>query len=227
MLKISHIKKSFNNRAVLRDVSFEANNGFLTILEGENGAGKSTLFSILSGTLKEDEGSLELDAMDISNMPALSRSSLLAILKQDPMASSSPALTIMENCALADLKKRRARFKIALRTDVKEHILRHLEALELNFDEAMLNRLMGELSGGQRQIYAFAMATINKPKLLLLDEPTAALDEKSTHLLMRLIKKLITEWQIPAIMISHDHTLNERYGDAIFVLKDGVIAIEG
>lgn len=147
----------------------------------------------------------------------------MAILKQDPKASSSPALTLMENCALAYLESRRAIFRLALRKEIKEKLLQHLNELELNRDEDILNRMMGELSGGQRRIYAFAMATKNRPKLLLLDEPTAALDEKSSHLLMGLIKRLVKEWQIRTIMISHDHALNKRYGDELLILNEGNI----
>lgn len=223
MLELVNIKKSFGERSILCGVNLKAARGQLSILEGENGTGKSTLFSILSGILLQDEGAILLDDQDLSVLPALERASLMAILKQDPKASSSPALSLMENCALAWLKNRRAGFKSSLSKDTKEKILNHLADLELNIEPGMLTRKMGELSGGQRQIYAFAMATINKPKLLLLDEPTAALDEKSSHLLMRLIRSLVKKWQIPAIMISHDHGLNQEYGDAIVILREGLI----
>lgn len=226
MLNIIGIKKSFNDNPILCDVSFDALDGQLTILEGENGAGKSTLFNILSGTILQDQGSLMLGLLDIGHMPALKRSSLMAVLKQDPKASSSPALTVMENCALSWLKERRAGLSLALRKEVKEKILLHLDNLELHLTH-LLERPMGELSGGQRQIFAFAMATMVKPHLLLLDEPTAALDEKSSHLLLRLIKRLIAQWQIPAVMISHDHAINKRYGDALKVLKEGKILANG
>lgn len=222
MLNIIGIKKRFGANTILSDVSFDAGNGLLTILEGENGAGKSTLFNILSGNIFAEEGKILLHNVDISPMSALKRSSILALLKQDPKASSSPALTVLENCALAWLKEKKASLKMALRADVKEQIILHLNALELNY-EHLLDRRMGELSGGQRQIFAFAMATMIKPRLLLLDEPTAALDEKSSHLLMRLIKSLVAKWHIPAVMISHDHALNKHYGDALRVLKNGVI----
>lgn len=222
MLKVNNIKKSFNNNIILQNVSFEAPSGLLTILEGENGAGKSTLFNILGGTINQDEGTLLFNSQDISLMPAKKRALFMAVLKQDPKASSSPALSVLENCAIALLKEQRASLRYALRNNIREKILFHLHNLDLSLKH-LLNKPMGELSGGQRQIFAFAMATIVRPKILLLDEPTAALDEKSSYLLMRLIKRLIKEWQIPAVMISHDHTLNQTYGDKVLVLKDGLI----
>lgn len=224
MLKICDIKKKFGANPVLNGVTFTASNGLLSILEGQNGAGKSTLFNILSGILYADEGSISLDGKDISAMPAQLRAAFMAVLRQDPKASSSPSLSVLENCALANLKNRRATFMQALRPSIKAKICQHLRSLELDFDK-YLEQPMGSLSGGQRQILAFAMATMHKPRLLLLDEPTAALDLKSSHLLMRLIKKLVAQWQIPAVMISHDHALNQNYGDHIITLESGVIVM--
>lgn len=222
MLSLQGIKKSFGHHQILRGISFDAQSGILTILEGQNGSGKSTLFNILSGTLVQDEGKILLDNSDIGLMPAIERATFMAVLKQDPKASSSASLTVMENCALALLKSRNAQLSFALRASIKEKILAHLKSIELDV-ASLLDRQMGELSGGQRQILAFAMATMDKPQLLLLDEPTAALDDKSSHLLMRLIKRLVAQWQIPALMISHDHGLNESYGDEVKVLVDGVV----
>lgn len=221
MLKISHIKKSFDNQEILRDASFEAHKGQLTILEGQNGAGKSTLFNILLGVILPDEGNIYLGSKDIGYTSALERSHDIAILKQDPKASSAPVMNIWENCALALLKNKRASFRHALRPAIKESIKNHMTNLQIDY-ERYLDKPLGNLSGGQRQILAFAMATINKPRLLLLDEPTAALDDKSSHQLMSLIKKLVSDWDIPALMISHDHALNQAYAHAIVVLQDGV-----
>ena len=103
----------------------------------------------------------------------------------------------------------------------KEEIISHLTKLGLDY-ERHLDKPLGNLSGGQRQILAFAMATLYKPRLLLLDEPTAALDDQSSHQLMKLIKKLVSTWDIPALMISHDHSLNLAYADSIIVLQDGL-----
>lgn len=221
MLKVSHIKKSFDEQIILRDVSFEAHRGKLTILEGQNGAGKSTLFNLLVGILSPDQGKIYLGDKDLSKLSALERSRDIAILKQDPKASSLPSMSLWENCAFALLKNKNSNFKNALSIETKTQIINHLEQLQIDYKQ-LLDKPLGKLSGGQRQILAFAMATCNRPQLLLLDEPSAALDDRSSQQLMKLVKKLISAWDIPALMISHDHALNQSYGDAIILLKDGV-----
>jgi putative ABC transport system ATP-binding protein len=222
MLQISQIKKSFADYEILSEANLEAHDRKLTILEGQNGAGKSTLFNILVGNFAPDSGQVFLDRRDITGLKSIERAHEIAILKQDPKASSASALTVLENCALALLKNRRVKLNSALNSHVKAQIEQHVISLGLNY-ERQWNQPVGKLSGGQRQILAFAMATMYRPRLLLLDEPTAALDDASSHLLMKLIKKFVALWKIPAVMSSHNHGLNQAYGDVIFVLKDGKI----
>jgi putative ABC transport system ATP-binding protein len=221
MLKLINIKKYFGDRAILRGLSLETKAGELTILEGENGAGKSTLFNVMTGHLPHDDGHIMLNGIDLGPMPIRARAQYLAVLHQDPKLSSALSLSVYENCALAVLKDRRASFSPVKNHDTKVKILNHLEQLGLTYP---LELPINLLSGGQRQLLAFAMATLHKPHLLLLDEPTAALDKQSSHLLMKLIKGFIHEWRIPAVMISHDHKLNHQYGDNLLLLKEGLTA---
>jgi len=223
MLNVINLTKSFGKQIVLKNVNFNAQKAQLTILEGKNGAGKSTLFNILMGSIKLDNGNIILNNTNITNMPQEQRALIMAILKQDPKASSAPSLSVIENLVLFNLKNHNASLKTAIRPLIKEHIIAHLDYLNISFASSYLDEPVGNLSGGQRQILAFAMATLIKPQLLLLDEPTAALDESSTYLLMDLMKKLIVLWDIPAIMISHDHELNNSYADTIIKLKGGLI----
>lgn len=217
MLRIINLKKSYPSKIILNNVNLEAHPGQLTIVEGKNGAGKSTLLALLSGALKPDEGVILLDDMGMNDF-----SDSITHFHQDPKHSCALSLTVMENLVLFLMKSHPATFRRALRKEMKDKALNHLNFLGLEYDH-FLDTPMGQLSGGQRQILAFAMATINKPKLILFDEPTAALDEATSHVLMQLIKKLLTLWRIPAIMISHDHGLNQSYGDTILTLAHGKI----
>lgn len=218
MLNVLNIHKSFNGQEVLKGINLRANNGELTIVEGQNGAGKSTLFSVLSGAIKQEFGTIDLSGQDISNKSAMERSKILSVLVQDPKQSSVGSLTVLENCALALLKNQRAGFKSAL--NCKDAVIKHLVHLKIDYQELLIKKLQ-DLSGGQRQMFAFAMATINRPQMLLLDEPTAALDEKSAKALMELVKILIKDWQIPGLMISHDRALNQAFADRITYLEGG------
>lgn len=221
MLRCSGIKKSFFNHEILKGISFDAQRGKLTALLGKNGAGKSTLFNIIAGTLAPDEGRILLDKHILNHMHASQRAQHIALLKQDPKTSTASSLSVFDNFALAMLKTNKARLKTALSPHTKEAIINHIKNLGL--DERLLSREMGSLSGGQRQIVAFAMATLHRPSLLLLDEPTAALDEEATNLLMKLVKRFISEWQIPAVMICHDKELVEQFADDAYVLQHGII----
>lgn len=220
-LQVTHIRKSFDQTEVLRDVTFRAECKELTILEGQNGAGKSTLFHVIAGSMTADGGEILLGSCDIGRMSALLRSHYLAVLQQDPKAGTIPSLTVMENLLLAWLKNRRPSLKKANDEEARSRIRHHLEDLGLAI--ASLDGKVSDLSGGQRQIIAFAMATLVRPRALLLDEPTAALDDESCHTLMKLVKRKVVEWQIPAVMISHDHDLNRLYGDKTLLLRRGEI----
>jgi len=223
MLSINKIKKAFAEKLILKDITFQAKEGELTIIEGKNGAGKSTLFAIIAGQIMADEGSIKLKDLDLVKIPAIKRAKFLSILHQDPNASSISSFSIKDNLILASLKSRRASLKSISTDEYEKMVKSHLEDLGLSDFIHDTHRSMSDLSGGQRQILSFAMATLDRPEFLLLDEPTAALDEKSSHFLMKLIKRLITLWNIPAVMISHDHALNREHGDSFLTLIEGKI----
>jgi len=220
MLKVVNLSKAFGDSKILDGAHFAAHAGALTIVEGQNGAGKSTLFNIIAGLMSEDEGEVVLGKLNLAAMPATKRALHVAILRQDPKTSTVASFSVLDNFALALLKGKRTGLKKAASASVKERVESHLQNLGQDAFCRDLERPMCDFSGGQRQILAFAMATIHRPQLLLLDEPTAALDDKSSHQLMQLVKQLVNSWQIPAVMISHNHALNQQYGDAIYVLAN-------
>lgn len=208
---------------MLKDINLTAKPGELTALLGKNGAGKSTLLSMITGALPLDSGQLYLFEQEITHKSAQERALMMAVLKQDPKMMTASSLTVEENLVLASLKGTRAKFVAGLSKKRREFLLQHLR--DVHIDEALLDAPMSALSGGQRQIIAFAMAVIKRPSLLLLDEPTAALDEQASHTLMTLIKELIQRWSIPAIMICHDKTLVDRFAEAAYELKDGILNV--
>jgi putative ABC transport system ATP-binding protein len=219
MLKLEHIHKSFGNTIILKDLSLELETGKLCVIEGHNGAGKSTLLAIVSGALLADSGEILLNEHSITRLSHEERAQWIAFLSQDPQAVSSPNLTLLENACLAMLKNKTACLKKALTANTRKYIINSLTKLNLSCGHS-LDLPMSALSGGQRQIFAFFMAMLNEPKLLLLDEPTAALDPQRSEQLMTLVKAQIKEWQIPALMISHDHEQNRRHADVIYELRE-------
>lgn len=224
MLEVKNIKKSFADNIILKNISFTAHDGELCVITGQNGAGKSTLFSILLGSLMPDSGEIILNGINISKLEIIKKAKDIAILVQDPKNSSISFMTVLENFLLSFLKNRSIDIKNAYSKSREREIENILSMLGPKY-ELLLHRKMGDLSGGQRQIIAFLMATVEKPKILLLDEPTAALDEESTFLLMDLIKNLIKKWQVPALMISHDKELNQKYADKILPIEHGVLGV--
>jgi putative ABC transport system ATP-binding protein len=220
MLKLIDIKKAFNNRPILKGVNATVNDGQMAALIGANGAGKSTIFNIITGETKPDSGVIVLDGQEILALKPTALAKHFALLRQDPKTVTAANLTVFENMVLAVLKNRSASVKKALSSTNKEIILKHL--VDLGINTGLLDQKMGNLSGGQRQMLAFAMATIYRPKLLLLDEPTAALDENATEQMMTLVKRFISQWQIPAVMICHDKDLVERFMDQKYELSDGI-----
>jgi putative ABC transport system ATP-binding protein len=216
------LKKCFLSKPILRDISFEVKAGTLSVIEGKNGVGKSTLFNILSGLIVEDGGAMTLADINLSTLSAKKRATYIAVLRQDPKTSTVGTMSVLENCALALLKNRRAGLWHATSNDIKEKACVHLASLGLHY-ASDLKRPLLYFSGGQRQLLVFAIATLHKPSLLLLDEPSAALDEEAAKMMMNIIKRFVHIWNIPAVMISHDHELNRVYADHIYTLQDGML----
>ena len=231
MLKIHNISKTFNpgtvnEKKALSELSLHLNKGdFVTIL-GSNGAGKSTLFNAIAGSFSIDSGTIELDGKNITNQPDYKRSKFIGRLFQDPLRGTAPNMTIEENMALAYLRasERRSPFSMVSAADRKDFRDR-LAMLELGLEDRM-TQSVGLLSGGQRQALTLLMATLVTPKLLLLDEPTAALDPATAEKVLQLTKQIVAQHNITCLMITHNIPSALELGNRTIMMNDGQIVLE-
>lgn len=231
MLTLTNIQKTFgagtvNEKKALCGVDLHLDRGdFVTVL-GSNGAGKSTLFGAIAGSFRPDTGTVVLDGQDITSMPDYKRSKFIGRLFQDPLRGTAPNMTIEENMALAYLRASHARsaFSTITKKD-REEFREKLSMLELGLEDRM-DHPVGLLSGGQRQALTLLMATLVTPKLLLLDEHTAALDPATAEKVLALTEKIVAEHNITCLMITHNVPSALKLGSRTIMMKDGRIVLE-
>ena len=231
MLTLQNISKTFNPGTVnaktaLSGVNLHLEKGdFVTIL-GSNGAGKSTLFGAIAGSFPIDSGKILIDGADMTALPDYKRSKFIGRLFQDPLKGTAPNMTIQENLALAYLRAsdRRSPFSMITASDRREFRER-LAQLGLGLEDRM-EQPVGLLSGGQRQALTLLMATLVTPKLLLLDEHTAALDPATAEKVLRLTEKIVAEDHITCLMITHNIPSALNLGNRTIMMREGNIALE-
>ena len=231
MLKLENICLTFhpgtvNEKRALTDLSLHLRAGdFVTIL-GSNGAGKSTLFNTIAGTYAPDSGKIFLDGKDSTGLPDYKRSKEIGRLFQDPLKGTAPNMTIEENLALAYLRASHAKspFSMVSKADRAEFRER-LAMLNLGLENRM-DQPVGLLSGGQRQALTLLMATLVTPKILLLDEHTAALDPGTAELVLELTRKIVEENQITCLMITHNLASALALGNRTIMMADGRIVLD-
>ncbi|WP_251317063.1 ABC transporter ATP-binding protein [Flintibacter muris] len=227
MLNISHISKTFNpgtvnEKKAITDLSLHLKPGDFVTIIGSNGAGKSTLFNAVAGSFLTDSGSIVLDGKDVTFMPEFKRARMIGRLFQDPMRGSAPGMTIEENLALAagsggwfshvsPADKKRFRDRLAL--------------LDMGLEERM-KQPVGLLSGGQRQALTLLMATMNPPKLLLLDEHTAALDPGTAEKVLKLTRDIVAEHKITTMMVTHNMNQALELGNRTLMMDSGNIVLD-
>lgn len=231
MLKLSNISKTFNPGTVnaklaLNNLNLELKKGdFVTIL-GSNGAGKSTLFNAVAGSFPLDTGNVELDGQNITAMPDYKRSKFIGRLFQDPLKGTAPNMTIEENLALAYMRASSSHSPFSMvsardRKDFRDRLAR----LGLGLEDRM-EQNVGLLSGGQRQALTLLMATLVPPKLLLLDEHTAALDPGTADKVLELTRQIVAQHSITCLMITHNISSALSLGNRTIMMKDGSIVLE-
>lgn len=224
MLELSNLKMIFSKgtpdeKLALNNLSLTVNDGdFITII-GANGAGKSTLFNAIAGTYLTEEGSIVLDGKDITSMPEHKRAKLIGRLFQDPMKGSAPGMTIEENLALA---AGHGGWLSTLSKKDKKLFREKLSLLGMGLEDRM-NQQVGLLSGGQRQALTLMMATINPPKILLLDEHTAALDPGTAEKVLNLTSKIVDENKITCLMITHNMQSALELGNRTIMMDSGKV----
>ena len=227
MLQLNDLHKTFNpgtvnEKVALNGVSLHMEAGDFATIVGSNGAGKSTLFNAITGGFIADEGSILLGGQDITFAPEHQRSKVIGHLFQDPLKGTAPNMTIEENLALAYLRAGTAPHAIFSRISRKDkEVFREkLALLDMGLEDRM-KQPVGLLSGGQRQAVTLLMATLKKPKLLLLDEHTAALDPKTAAKVLEISNKIVQENHLTTLMITHNMRDAIRYGNRLIMMNEG------
>lgn len=227
MLDLNDVSVTFhagtvNERKALDHVSLHLDRGEFVCVLGTNGAGKSTLLNAVSGTLSADSGTITLDGMDLTRQPEHKRARYIGRLFQDPMKGTAPDMSIVENLGLAYSRGKRMTLSRAIQKKDRQLFHDRLSQLGLGLEDRM-NQPVGLLSGGQRQALTLLMATIVTPKLLLLDEHTAALDPNTAAQVMKLTDQIIQEHQITTLMITHNLRQALEYGTKTLIMNEGKI----
>ena len=227
MLKLEHLCKTFNagtvnEKIALADLNLHLKEGeFLTVIGG-NGAGKSTMLNAVAGTFPVDDGKILIDGNDVTHMPEHKRAAFIGRVFQDPMMGTAPTMQIDENLALAARRGQRRGLKWGISREEKELYFEKLKELGLGLEERMSAKA-GLLSGGQRQTLTLLMASLRKPKLLLLDEHTAALDPAAAEKILSMTKKVVSENALTCLMITHDMQSALDLGSRTLMLDRGRI----
>lgn len=230
MLKITGLRKTFNPgtinaKTALDGLELQLKDGDFVTVIGGNGAGKSTLLNAIAGVWKPDEGKIEIDGVDVTAMPEHKRASFLGRVFQDPMKGTSPDMEIAENLAIASKRGVKRRFVRGVRKSDRAKFKELLAPLELGLEDR-LSQKVGLLSGGQRQALTLLMATMNRPKLLLLDEHTAALDPKTAAKVLELTDQIVNKNKLTTLMITHNMKDAIAHGNRLIMMHEGKIIID-
>jgi len=230
MLKITGLRKTFNPgtinaKTALDGLELHLKDGDFVTVIGGNGAGKSTLLNAIAGVWKPDEGKIEIDGVDVTVMPEHKRASFLGRVFQDPMKGTSPDMEIAENLAIASKRGVKRRFVRGVRKSDRARFKELLAPLELGLEDR-LSAKVGLLSGGQRQALTLLMATLNRPKLLLLDEHTAALDPKTAAKVLELTDQIVNKNKLTTLMITHNMKDAIAHGNRLIMMHEGKIIID-
>lgn len=227
MLQLQHITKVFHagkatEVKAVEDVSLELDAGSYTVIIGANGSGKSTLLNLIAGSIYPDEGTILLNGKAIHGLPDYRRSRWLARVFQNPLAGTASSLSILDNFRMAALRQSPKWIKLGIGNDFRQLVHEKVATLGMGL-EHKLSQPMGTLSGGQRQALTLLMTVMADVDVLLLDEPTAALDPRSAREVMEIADGIIHEHRLTALLVTHNINEALRYGTRLIQLENGKI----
>ncbi len=230
MLEIKEIWKTFNagtvnEKQALRGVNLTLNDGDFCTVIGGNGAGKSTMLNAVAGTFPVDSGTISIDGTDVTRLPEFKRAKFIGRVFQDPMMGTAPTMQIVENLALAARRGQSRGLKWGLGKEEKARYQEMLHGLDLGLEDRLTSKV-GLLSGGQRQALTLLMASLQKPKLLLLDEHTAALDPKTAAKVLELSDRIVEENHLTTMMVTHNMKDAIAHGNRLIMMYNGRIVID-
>ena len=230
MLELKNISKTFfpgtvHEKTALDDLSLTLHEGDFVTVIGGNGAGKSTMLNAIAGTFSVDSGSILIDGKDVTRLPEFKRAALLGRVFQDPMMGTAPTMQIQENLALAARRGKHRGLKWGITPQEEQEYYQKLKDLDLGLEDRMKAKV-GLLSGGQRQALTLLMAALQKPKLLLLDEHTAALDPRTAAKVLELSDKIVEENHLTTMMITHNMRDAIAHGNRLIMMDAGHVVLD-
>ena len=230
MLDVKNIYKTFNagtvnEKTALNGVSLHLAPGDFVTVIGGNGAGKSTTLNAVAGTWLVDEGTITIDGVDVTHLPEHKRAKYIGRVFQDPMMGTAATMQIEENLALALRRGKPRTLRIGITKEEREHYKEMLKILDLGLENRLTSKV-GLLSGGQRQALTLLMASLVKPKLLLLDEHTAALDPKTAAKVLDATQKIVERDNLTTLMITHNMRDAITYGNRLIMMHEGRIVVD-
>lgn len=227
MIRLANISKTFNREQInevqaLQDINLHIAPGTFLVLVGANGSGKTTLFNVIAGAVPPSQGQVFFGEKEVTGLPEHKRSAWVARVFQDPLGGTAADLSILDNFRLAALRTRSKGLRIGINEAFKRMVRDAIAELGLGLED-QLQQPMGTLSGGQRQALTLLMSVMDHTDILLLDEPTAALDPNSAAVVLRTAQRIISEHQLTTIMITHNLNESLQYGNRLIQMKDGKI----
>ncbi|MBW1659373.1 MAG: ATP-binding cassette domain-containing protein [Deltaproteobacteria bacterium] len=230
MIRLEHISKVFNKgtadeKVAINDLSLHIESGEFVTVIGSNGAGKTTLLNLISGTYFPDAGTIVIDGTDVTRIPEHKRAKYIGRVFQDPLIGTAASMSIEENLAMAEKRGQKRGLKWGVTKAKRERYREVLKLLELGLEDRLKDPV-GLLSGGQRQTLTLLMVTLSIPKVLLLDEHTAALDPKTAHRVLQLSKEMIENYSLTTIMVTHNMQQAIEFGNRMIMLHEGQIRFD-